>query len=81
MSEIKIGDVVVATAGREMGEHFLVTGVEGNLLNLVNGKARTLEKPKTKKVIHVLKVNISGKQELKTNADVRKFLKQISKGD
>ena len=81
MSEIEKGDVVIATAGREMGEYFLVTGVDDKYLSLVDGKGRTMTSPKRKKVTHVLKVSTGNKQEFKTDADVRKFLKQISKGD
>ena len=56
LSDICIADVVVATAGREQGKLFYVLGTEGELLLLVNGKDRTLEKPKRKKCKHVQKV-------------------------
>ena len=56
LSDIQIADVVIATAGREKGKLFYVTGIENDYLNLVNGKDRTLERPKRKKLRHVDKV-------------------------
>ena len=56
LSDIQIADVVIATAGREKGKLFYVIDVDDIYLNLVNGKDRTLEKPKRKKQRHVEKV-------------------------
>ena len=50
------GDVVIATAGREEGQLFYVIKTEQEFLYLVNGKDRTLEKPKRKKRKHAQKV-------------------------
>ena len=55
-SEIKISDVVEATAGRDLGKRFFVIDTENEYLLLANGKDRTLEKPKRKKCKHVRKV-------------------------
>ena len=52
----QIADVVESTAGRDQGEMFYVIGVETPYLLLVNGKDRTLDKPKRKKCKHVRKV-------------------------
>ena len=54
--DITIADVVRATAGRGRGKLFYVIGTEGDMLALVNGKDRTLEKPKRKKRKHTEKV-------------------------
>ena len=56
ISDIQIADVVVSTAGRDRGKLFYVIGTEPVFLELVNGKDRTLEKPKRKKRKHVDKV-------------------------
>ena len=53
---ISIADVVQATAGREKGKFFYVLNVEDQYLLLGNGKDRTLEQPKRKKIRHVDKV-------------------------
>ena len=51
-----ISDVVVSTAGRDCGEMFYVIRTDPQFLYLVNGKDRTLEKPKKKKRKHAKKV-------------------------
>ena len=56
LSDIHIADVVVSTAGRDQGKLFYVIGTDPVYLELVNGKDRTLEKPKHKKRKHVEKV-------------------------
>ena len=55
-SDIHISDVVVSTAGRDTGEWFYVIGREEDFLLLANGRNRTLEKPKRKRLRHVRKV-------------------------
>ena len=56
LSDIQIADVVIATAGREKGKLFYVLSVDEQYLLLGNGKDRTLEQPKRKKLRHVDKV-------------------------
>ena len=51
-----ISDVVLSTTGRDKGKIFYVIGIEDDMLLLVNGKDRTLDKPKRKKQKHVQKV-------------------------
>ena len=53
---ISIADVVMSTAGRDQGEIFYVIQEDPVYLYLVNGKDRTLDKPKRKKRKHVKKV-------------------------
>ena len=54
--DIQISDVVISTAGRDQGKLFYVIGTDPVYLMLVNGKDRTMEKPKRKKRKHVQKV-------------------------
>ena len=56
ISEINISDVVISTAGRDRGQWFYVIKEEPVFLYLVNGKDRTLDKPKRKKRKHIQKV-------------------------
>ena len=53
---ISISDVVVSTAGRDQGRLYYVISTDELFLMLVNGKDRTLDKPKRKKLRHVQKV-------------------------
>jgi len=56
LPDIMISDVVTSTAGRDQGKLFYVIGTDQVYLLLVNGKDRTVEKPKRKKRKHVRKV-------------------------
>ena len=56
LSDFMIADVVVSTAGRDAGSLFYVIQADETYLSLVNGKDRTLEKPKLKKRKHATKV-------------------------
>ena len=53
---ILVSDVVVSTAGRDQGRLYYVISTDELFLMLVNGKDRTLDKPKRKKLRHVQKV-------------------------
>ena len=53
---IFVSDVVVSTAGRDQGRLYYVISTDEMFLMLVNGKDRTLDKPKRKKLRHVQKV-------------------------
>ena len=56
LSDLTIADVVVSTAGRDAGTLFYVLETDGAWITLANGKDRTIEKPKRKKVKHATKV-------------------------
>ena len=56
LPDIMIADVVRSTAGRDSGKLFYVIKTDETFLTLVNGKDRTLEKPKLKKRKHATKV-------------------------
>ena len=53
---IYVSDEVVSTAGRDQGRLYYVISTDELFLMLVNGKDRTLDKPKRKKLRHVQKV-------------------------
>ena len=54
--DIRISDVVITTAGRDCGQLFYCVETDGVYVHLANGKDRTLDKPKRKKLKHVSKV-------------------------
>ncbi len=53
---IKLGDVVVATAGRDKGKSFIVVFQENDIAYIVDGKTRKVKTPKKKNVKHLKKV-------------------------
>jgi len=79
------GDVVVATAGKEKNQIFVVSKVDGNFCFLVDGDRLKLTKPKKKSLKHVQKASKSGfdveklnAEQEKYNSEIRKFLKERS---
>ena len=54
--DFMISDLVVSTAGRDRGSLFYCVGSDQRYVMLVNGKDRTLDKPKRKSRRHVQKV-------------------------
>ena len=55
-SDIQIADLVRSTAGRDRGSLFYVWDFDPRYVMLVNGKDRTLEKPKRKARRHIQKI-------------------------
>ena len=86
-SDIFIADVVTTIAGRDAGDLFYVIKVEQDYLYLVNGKDRSLEKPKRKKRKHaqmVLRSETRVAQKLRAgdkvlNGELRRDLASISR--
>ena len=79
------GDVVVATAGKEKNQIFVVLKVDERYCYLVDGDRLKLTKPKKKSLKHVQKASKIGfdVEKLKfgqqnINAGIRKFLKERS---
>ena len=86
-SDIFIADVVPTIAGRDAGQLFYVIRAEQEYLYLVNGKDRTLEKPKRKKRKHarlVLRSETRVAEKLRAgdkvlNGELRRDLASISR--
>ena len=56
LPDLTIADVVLSTAGHDAGKLFYVLEADETWLSLVNGKDRTIDKPKRKKCKHTRKV-------------------------
>ena len=80
---MKIGDVVISIFGHDTGEWYIVKCSDEQFVYLIDGKTKTVEKPKKKKIKHVFKTEyntneiadklISGSYI--QNAEIRKALK------
>jgi len=87
MDKIDKGNVVLSVAGHDKGRHFLVLESNGDLLTLVDGEIRRVEKPKIKKVKHVKLVytnegtriydKVRNGRRLE-NAEIRKAIKSLT---
>lgn len=77
-NNIKIGQVVKSKNGRDAGGIFLVYKVlDEEYVEIVDGKRRTIEKPKKKKIKHLMIYNSVEKIDSGIlDAHIRKLLKQ-----
>jgi len=56
--DLQLGQIVRSKAGRDRGKWFAVVGLEGDaFVYLADGKTRSTEKPKLKKIRHIAKTN------------------------
>lgn len=80
---IQIGRVVYSKAGRDKGELFIIVGIlDENYVYISNGQLRQIEKPKKKKIKHLIFTNgvaediksmiLSGDKV--SNTQIKKFL-------
>ncbi len=84
VSDYVIGQLVYSKSGHDKGGLFIIVEIKDEYLYLADGKVRTVEKPKKKKVKHVQKVNyvievIKEKiqeESYMNNADLRKAITQ-----
>ena len=85
--DLTIADVVVSTAGRDVGQLFYVLEADDVYLTIANGKDRRIEKPKRKKRKHtnkVLRSETRVAQKLREgdkvlNSELRKDLAYLSR--
>ena len=86
--EYEVGQIVYSKSGHDKGGIFVIFSVEGEYVYLIDGKNRSLEKPKRKKIKHIQAtkfVSNSLQQKLNQkgyllNADIVKVLREYSKG-
>ncbi len=82
--EFTAGQIVFSKSGHDKGDAFIVVALEEGYLYIADGKRRTLEKPKKKKIKHIQKTNyvdLDIKEKLENNsylldADIVKALKK-----
>ena len=72
--EMQPGMTVQAKAGRDKGRFFLVIRVENGFAYIADGKTRTIEKPKKKKLIHLAATKLSHNLEGLTNNRLKEYL-------
>ena len=74
--DYKIGQVVIAKAGRDKDGFFIITQLDGGFAFIVNGKNRKLERPKKKKLIHLAPTK-TVVQGFRTNREVVRILSKF----
>ena len=87
--EYEAGQIVYSKSGHDKGKIFIILSVEGEYVYLADGKCRSFEKPKRKKIKHIqptkfvsefLKEKLIEKSYL-LNADIVKLLREYNKNE
>lgn len=75
--EIKLGSVVISSAGHDQGRFMLVVGADGGFVYVADGKERKLGSPKKKNIKHVRKtlstIELEGLTDKKLRQTLRTF--------
>ena len=76
--EIVKGSVVKARAGRDKDDFFIVVEVDSEYAMICNGKRRSVEKPKRKKLKHLYATKtVVEEKSMSTNREIRKALSRF----
>ena len=78
MSIVK-GSIVKAKAGRDKDSFFVVLEVNQDFALIADGKRRTIEHPKNKKLKHHEPTNTVIEGSFETNPQIRKILNEFTK--
>jgi ribosomal protein L14E/L6E/L27E len=57
MNEFKIGGYAVSAAGHDTGKCYVIFQMDSEYVYLVDGRIRTIDRPKKKKLMHVTMLN------------------------
>lgn len=81
---IKVGNVVLSTAGKERGQIYVVVALDDKFAYLSDGKRLRANKPKRKSFKHIKQITLKSLSEEEVNdsnerinARIRKFLSEI----
>jgi len=79
---LQVGSVVYSAAGRDKYRFYAVVGAEGEVVLIADGKARKLEKPKRKNVLHLRPTKtVLSAVALKTDKQLRLALLPFNGGE
>lgn len=75
--EFKRGGIMQSRAGHDRGDFQVVLRVDGAYAYMADGKRRTLENPKKKKLMHLASTGaVLGEESLSTNRQIRTALRK-----
>lgn len=73
--DFKRGQIVKARAGRDKDGFFVVTELDGSYAYIADGRRRKVQKPKKKKLIHLLPTKAVA-EEYRTNREIIRILSE-----
>ena len=75
--EIKLGNVVISSAGHDCGRFMVVVGADDGFVFVADGKERKLDSPKKKNIKHVRRtlstIELEGLTDKKLRQTLRAF--------
>lgn len=86
MQEFVVGDLIVSTAGHDMGQFYVIVDIiDKNYVALADGKNKPITSPKKKKIKHILSLDCRdvdfeqkiSKKDVDSNAYIKKILKNF----
>ena len=82
MTKFSVGDMVISLCGHDKGRYLIVIAVDGDSIIVCDGKARSAEKQKKKKIKHVKALGlhsdlINNLQPYEVDAKVRREIKRL----
>jgi len=81
MEQFETGMMARSQSGHDAGNVYVITKVEETYVYLVDGKVRTLDKPKKKKKKHVQLIKESFDIQGATDVDIKRWIKIWNKED
>jgi ribosomal protein L14E/L6E/L27E len=88
MNEYKIGSYAIAVAGHDSGKCYVIFLIDGEYVYLVDGRIRTIDCPKKKKMKHIRMLDesdqvLAGKVKTKTvtNEEIKRAIKLLQYGN
>lgn len=79
MKEFVIGGYAVSKAGHDLGKLYVIINMDSEYVYLVDGKIRTLDRPKKKKKIHITMYhdyNLSLAEKIKNKTVINEEIKR-----
>lgn len=76
--DMRVGRVVISSAGHDSGRYMLVTGADGGFVFVADGKERKLAAPKKKNVKHVRATSDVIETEGLTDKKLRQTLRALN---
>lgn len=77
--DIRVGRVVISSAGHDSGRRMVVTGADGGFVFVADGKERKLDSPKKKNIKHVQATSELIPLEGLTDKKLRQTLRALSR--
>ena len=88
MNEFEIGGFAVSAAGHDSGKYYVIFQIQNEYVYLVDGRIRTVNRPKKKKMMHIQMLGQSDqtladkvKSQTVRNEEIKRAIKLLQYGN